>query len=498
MDTTEVNLVDSLHRLDAFPDSNATVEFHETHISWVFLVGDYAYKIKKPVKTEFLDYSSLEKRRRLCQEELRLDSRFADDLYLDVVPICKVDGKLRVEGDGEPVEYAVKMRRFPSDALLSERVKAGRVTLSEVSQLSDSIADFHHSAARCEEADAISWPEFVFDNMRSMLRQLKQVCSAPTVTTIYAVEQWSESLIREHAELFTQRAKAGFIRECHGDLHLENVVNWQGRFIPFDGIEFNSRMRWIDVMSDAAFLMMDFAARGHLELGRSFMNDYLQRTGDYESLRTLRWFLVYRAIVRGLVASIRAKQSDASAAEREDAEADCRGHIALAHRFTTEETPTLWITHGVSGSGKTTKSERIVQQDDCFRIRSDVERKRIYGMQPTERFSRSDLYSDEATAATYQRLQHLAKLILRAGYSVVVDATFLQQSQRSCFRELASRESATFAILDCSADTDTLYQRVADRARGNGDASDADHEVLRHQLASRQPLTPNERQYVVK
>ncbi|EMI18589.1 hypothetical protein RMSM_04488 [Rhodopirellula maiorica SM1] len=498
MDTTDVNLVESLHDLDAFPDSNATIEFHETHISWVFLVGDYAYKIKKPVKTDFLDYSTLEKRRRLCQEELRLDSRFADDLYLDVVPICRVDGKLRVECEGEPVEYAVKMRRFPDSALLSERVKASRLTLHEVSQLSDSLADFHQSAARCDHSDAMSWPDFVFDNMRSMLRQLKQACSTQTVTTIYAVEQWSESVIREHGHLFTQRAEQGFIRECHGDLHLENVVNWRGRFIPFDGIEFNMRMRWIDVMSDAAFLMMDFAARGHLELGRSFANFYLQRTGDYASLRTLRWFLVYRAIVRGLVASIRAEQADASAAEREEAKSDCRSHVALAHRFTTEETPTLWITHGVSGSGKTTKSERIVQQYDCFRIRSDVERKRIHGLKPTDRSSQSDLYSDESTAATYQRLQHLAREILQAGYSVIVDATFLQQSQRASFRELASRESAAFAILDCYADTETLHQRVAERGRSNGDASDADNAVLQHQLAERQPLTPEEQQYVVR
>lgn len=498
MAATDVNLVESLHHRDAFPDSSAAVEFHETHISWVFLVGDYAYKIKKPVKTEFLDYSTLEKRQRLCREELRLDSRFADDLYLDVVPICIVDGKLRVESTGEPVEYAVKMRRFPSDALLSERLKAGRLTLHEVSQLSESIADFHQSAARCEHADAMSWPGFVFDNMRSMLRQLKQACSAQTVTAIYAVEQWSESVIRKYGHQFTQRAEDGFIRECHGDLHLENVVNWQGRFIPFDGIEFNPRMRWIDVMNDAAFLMMDFAARGHLELGRSFANHYLQRTGDYQSLRTLRWFVVYRAIVRGLVASIRAAQSDASPEERDEAKADCRSHIALAHQFTTEESPTLWITHGVSGSGKTTQSERIVQQYDCFRIRSDVERKRMFGLQPTDRSSRSDLYSDKSTAATYEQLQRLAQKILRAGYSVIVDATFLQHSQRSRFRELATRESAAFAILDCHADTETLHQRVANRVRSNGDASDADNTVLQHQLATRQPLTPEERQCVVQ
>ncbi|WP_442509608.1 AAA family ATPase [Novipirellula sp. SH528] len=498
MNSTDTNLVESLHHPDAFPDSSATVEFHETHISWVFLVGDYAYKIKKPVKTEFLDYSTLEKRQRLCWEELRLDSRFANDLYLDVVPICIVDGKLRVEGKGIPLEYAVKMRRFPSGALLSERLKAGKLTVHEVSQLSETIADFHQSAARCEQADAVSWPAFVFYNMNSMLRQLKQACCAQTVTMIYAVEQWSESVIRENGHQFTQRAEDGFIRECHGDLHLENVVNWQGRFIPFDGIEFNPRMRWIDVMSDAAFLMMDFAARGHLEFGRSFANHYLQRTGDYESLHTLRWFLVYRAIVRGLVASIRANQSDVSMAERDEAIADCRSHIALAHQFTTEESPVLWITHGVSGSGKTTKSELVVQQQDCFRLRSDVERKRMFGLQPTDRSSPPGLYSDESTTATYDRLSKLAKDILRSGYSVVVDATFLEQSQRSRFRDLAFSEGVSFAILDCQADNATLHQRVADRNKRNADASDADRAVLQHQLETRQPLTSEERQHVAE
>jgi predicted kinase len=292
----------------------------------------------------------------------------------------------------------------------------------------------------------------------------------------------------------------GFIRECHGDLHLSNVIHWRDQLIPFDGIEFNDEFRWIDVISDAAFLGMDFAARGHLDLCRSFINAYLEQTGDHASLALLRWYLVYRALVRAKVASIRAQQSGLSEHDRSAAHEDCKDHIDLAYRFTLPEQPCLWITHGLSGSGKTTGSELVVQRRGAIRLRSDIERKRHFGLSPTvhpDARIRAKLYCESANSATYGRLRRLAHSVLRAGYSVVIDAAFLKRPERELFSEMAANEGVGFAILDFHTDEQTLRQRVADRLARNDDASDADVGVLESQLASLEPLTEMEMQHVV-
>lgn len=494
-----IDLVEALRDPDAFPDAGSSVVVHETHISWVFLIGDHAYKVKKPITTDFLDYGTLKQRHRLCHEELRLDRRYAADLYLGVVPITLVNGSVRVEGEGDPIEYAVKMRRFPDRALLSERLDEGKLTGEEVFQLAKAVAKFHQDAAKCEREFAQGWPNFVITNANEISDQLKRSLTGDSAATVDSVQRWCNEYFNKHRPTFTQRVDNGFVRECHGDLHLENVVHWNDRLILFDGIEFNERFRWIDVMSDAGFLAMDFASRGHLDLSRSFMNAYLEQTGDHASMVLLRWFLVYRALVRSLVASMRIDQPGVSDVDRIAAIEDCRSHVNLAHRFTHKETPGLWIMHGVSGSGKTTLSELVVQQRNAIRLRSDIERKRHFGLtavqRPTDQM-REKLYCETANQATYTRLRRLTRDILQSGFSVVVDATFLKVHDRELFHELAKREDVSFAIFDCHADENTLRQRVADRMAKNTDASDADLEVLEQQLASREPLTHAERKYV--
>lgn len=304
----------------------------------------------------------------------------------------------------------------------------------------------------------------------------------------------------KHHQVFQQRVVGGFIRECHGDLHLANVVRWRGRWVPFDGIEFNETFRWIDVISDAAFAAMDFAARGHQELGRSFINAYLEATGDHASLAVLRWYLVYRATTRAKVAALRAAQSADDPAEHRNALQECEEYVELAYQFSLPETPTLWITHGVSGSGKTTASEAIVQRAGAIRLRSDLERKRHFGMPPTERPGASQvskIYGTAGTHATYARLLRLSRGILRAGFTVIVDATFLKHEDRERFRALATCEGAEFAILHCDADVATLRQRIADRMRRDDDASDADWSVLSSQLESEEPLDEREQRCAV-
>ena len=495
-------LLDDLRHASAFPNVNPDekVVVHETHISWVFLVGAYAYKVKKPVKTGFLDYSTLQKRRKYCLEELRLDSRFAEGLYLDVVAITRDHGKFRVEAGGEPVEYAVKMRRFPDSALLSESLRSKRLTTAQLQRLARNIARFHSDAPQLPKNSPWGRTEGVLRDAVANLDDLETAAAGEELRTLHTLKKWTIDFFAEHQALFQQRVADGFVRECHGDLHLANIVHWNGELTPFDGIEFNEAYRWIDVMSDAAFLAMDFAARGHLELSRSFCNSYLQETGDYRSLPLLRWYLVYRSLVRAKVASLRADQACVGSPECDADRADCNEHIHLAHRFSLRDEPCLWITHGPSGSGKTTLSELIVQRRGAIRLRSDIERKRQHDLpihdHPNEDVKRR-IYSESSSAATYALLKTLSKSVLRAGYSVVVDATFLKRHERLLFQTLAQSEGVRFAILDCHADTPTLRQRISDRRRRGDDTSDADEKVLDRQLASRDPLDQLESSYVV-
>jgi aminoglycoside phosphotransferase family enzyme/predicted kinase len=496
------DLVAALRSADAYPtDDDSPVKVHETHISWVFLTDRFAYKVKKPITTSFLDYGTLDKRESCCREEFRLDRRNAEDLYLGVVPITIDDGRISVEGQGEAVEFAVKMHRFPDDALLSDRLERGKLTSEEVFQLAGAVAGFHQQAARVDPRSPWGSPQLVFRTAADNLRDLAGRVDGDTARALHVLDQWTVDYFAQHKRLFAQRCSNGFIRECHGDLHLANVVHWQHQLIPFDGIEFNEEFRWIDVLSDAAFLGMDFAARGHLDLGRSFINAYLEQTGDHASLALLRWYLVYRAMVRAKVASIRAQQPGLAEADRAVARKDCADHIDLAFRFTVPEQLCLWITHGVSGSGKTTGSELVVQRHGAIRLRSDFERKRHFGLSPMHRpdpRTMAKLYCESAGNATYGRLHRLALGILRAGYSVVVDATFLKRQHRESFRQLAEDAGVDFAILDFHTNEQTLRQRVADRVASDSDASDADVQVLESQLRSLERLSDAEMERVVE
>ncbi|TWU30548.1 bifunctional aminoglycoside phosphotransferase/ATP-binding protein [Novipirellula artificiosorum] len=500
-------LVASLSEPETYPTGMGTsVVVHETHISWVFLIGDYAYKVKKPVKNAFLDYSTLALREQLCHKELQLDQRCAKELYLDVVPISRSAQRIQVEGNGQPIEYAVKMHRFPEDALLSERLKQGRLTGLDVRQLATDVAAFHLAAAHCANTDSWGEPDRVLrqaiDNFDALLPDL----GPDQQRTVDRLLEWTLATMERNTQQFANRIEQGFIRECHGDLHLQNVIDWHGKLMPFDGIEFSEEFRWIDVLSDAAFLAMDFSASGHDHFRHAFTSAYLEQTGDYASLVLLRWYLVYRSLVRAKVATIRANQmlraSQSKRCERERLEtiADSNRHLDLADRFTWPAVPTLSITHGRSGSGKTTMTERFIEREGAIRIRSDIERKRQVGMDPEQRpsrYQRELLYSEASRGATYRRLRKLSRSILRSGTSVIVDATFLRAADRQRFNQLAQQEGVGYRILDFPSELATLRQRIVDRSRSGGDASDADLSVLEMQTKMEQPLTDQERRYVV-
>ena len=458
----------------------------ETHISWVILTGAYAYKIKKPVNLGFLDFSTLKKRHSDCVEELRLNRRLAAEYYLDVVPITGSLDAPRINGSGNAIEYAVKMREFPADATLDLLAGRGELHAMHIDALALRLAHFH--LHECEVAAPGSpWgePEAIAKPVMENFRML--VLEDPSERRSLAnLQDWT---VAEHARL-APLMRERRVRECHGDLHLANVAWADGKPVIFDCLEFDPLLRWIDVISEVAFCHMDLLHRDKAQLGWRFLNAWLSATGDYQGLALLRYYFVYRALVRAKVAGLRAAQQtdeiSMRAAQRE--RSDC---LKLAIRFTEKRPPVLWITHGLSGSGKTTLTQALLEEHGMIRLRSDVERKRAAGLEASMHGDEK-LYASQVSRSTYKHLAELAEGLLGAGWPVIVDAAFLERGQRELFRNLAKQQGAEFRILDIRVDPEVLRARVQQRQTKGKDASDADIAVLERQLQSAQPLEIDE------
>ncbi|MGR9073937.1 MAG: bifunctional aminoglycoside phosphotransferase/ATP-binding protein [Gammaproteobacteria bacterium] len=466
----------------------------ETHISWVLLTGDYAYKIKKPVDFGFLDFSTLEKRRFFCNEELRLNSRLAPDIYLDVVAITGDDSNPRINGEGSAIEYAVKMRQFSQRGLMNAMLARGELNARQIDQLAEILADFHGRIDAAGPETRFGSPETVLAPVVENFRQIREFTGGEFESELAALEDWSLKEHHRRREVFERRKKDGFIRACHGDLHLGNIVIEKGKVIPFDGIEFNENLYWIDVISEIAFLIMDLEDQGRVDFAYRALNAYLQQTGDYSGLAVLHYYLVYRAMVRAKVNGIRLSQPE-SVEERAESRARLVEYLGLAQSYTRAIRPKLIIFHGLSGSGKTTVSQKLLEAMPAIRIRSDVERKRLFGLKERED-SRSavsgGIYTADASRSTYGRLFELARTVIDAGFTVLVDAAFLKEAQRRPFKALAGELNVPYLIVDCYADEATLHRRVDAREKAGADASEAGLAVLEHQLAHSDPLTGDE------
>jgi len=480
-------LIASLRDPACYPHAVDRVDLEETHISWVLLAGAYAYKVKKPVRLPFLDFSTLAARRHYCEEELRLNRRTAPDLYLEVVPVTRsADGGAQLGAPGEPVEYALKMRRFASGDLADAMARRGALGAAQIDALAAALAQFHGAAPRTDAASAYGTPEAIeapalgnFDQLAA----LRPVPDAACAARLSALRAWTA---REGARLrpaFAARRDQGFVRECHGDLHLGNIAFLEGRAVPFDCIEFDPALRWIDVMSEVAFVVMDLLAHRLPGLAWRLLDAWLAATGGYEGIAVLRFYLVYRAMVRAKIARLRSS-ADGFA-----------GHLALAEALCLRTRPGLVLMHGLSGSGKTWASQGLLERLGALRLRSDVERKRLHGLAPYAKAGAAPatgIYDAASAQRTYARLASLAEAVLEAGYPAVVDAAFLEREQRTRLRRAAGRAGAGCVIAHCAAPEATLRRRVAERAARADDASEAGIAVLERQLASAQPLAPDE------
>jgi aminoglycoside phosphotransferase family enzyme/predicted kinase len=487
MDTT---LVNALRKLLS-KETGQSVDLIETHLSWILLTPMYAYKLKKPVHYSFVDFSSVEARKHFCEEELRLNRRFAPSIYLDVLPVRGSRAAPRMGGVSSraPIDHLIVMRRFAQSSLMRNLLIAGGLEPVWLDGLAKQLARLHAHAA-ASPSPAWGSPQRIVRSAADVLAALQMQHDDPRHAQLSAWLDMQENTLQLP---WAARQKGGSVRECHGDLHMGNVALIEGELLPFDCIEFDPGLRWIDVMSDVAFLTMDLKAHGRSDLAARFLDAWLQRSGDHAGLQVLHFYEVYRALVRAMTSGLGKPSSGA---------APSPDYLACAAEWVASprDNARLLITHGLSGSGKSTIASQLLRAAGAIRIRSDVERKRLFGLAPLERSTSLglDIYTAQATNDTFESLRQRARAALKAGYPVIVDAAFLQRDERRRFQALAAELQVPYSILDCQASPVTLRQRVMARAASGLDASEAGIEVLERQLASHQPLEADELAFAIK
>ncbi|MDT8399200.1 MAG: AAA family ATPase [Pseudomonadales bacterium] len=504
-------LIDALLSPACYSHQTGTIRLLETHISWVLLTGSFAYKIKKPVNYGFLDFSSLAQRRFYCEEELRLNSRFSDELYLAVVPITGSVDEPRVDGTGPVLEYAVKMQQFAQENLLDALAERGQLQERDIAALAKKLADFHTDVAakaepglakkqdpkkRLEYGSVHSIHHAALENFR----QIEPLLSDKTaLDDLERLRCWTEQQAKDLAGVFEQRQRSGWIRECHGDLHLANIARIDGHITLFDCLEFNPELRWIDTQSELAFLLMDLEEKHLPALANNLLNSYLEYTGDYPGLQVLNFYKVYRAMVRAKV-KLLSLSADQTTASMTAARTEYGRYIDLALSYLDVPSPFLAIMHGVSGTGKSTVAAVVAGAVGAIRLRSDVERKRLFGLSPEAKSGSGigvNIYSAEASRRTFAALVESARTLLALSYPVLVDATFLAEKWRRLFAELAAAKGVPFVILDCHASAQTIRERLQHRQEAETSVSEAGLEIMQHQLQKAEPLTRQEKNVVV-
>lgn len=483
--------IESLLTEDAYAHPVEDLRLLDTHISWVILTGPFAYKIKKPVKLEFLDYSTLERRKHFCEEELRLNRFWAPDLYVDVVPITGSQQGPRIDGTGEPIDYAVKMVEFPSSEQLDVQLDQGLVTTADVVSIAEMIAGKHASAAVCgrlSEDDALRMIR------QPMLENIEHLKSFLPAKELQPLAHWTLENLEALWPVVLERQQEGFVRECHGDLKLSNLVRLRSGIVAYDCVEFSSDLRNVDVISDVSFLMMDIAARGRDDLAYLLLNRYLERTGDYAGIRLLRLYFVYHALIRAKIAAIHSVEREIPI-DRDSDLAEVSSYTAVARQCVDAPRPCLIAMHGFSGSGKTWLSGRLLARLPAIRLRSDIERRRRHGLDETGESGAgvaTGIYEPQARADIYRELAGISEMLLGTGQNVIADASFLRYEDRQLFRDLAQRCDVDFIIVDVTAEPGELRRRLQHRAEEAGDASEADERVLAHQYEHDEALDAEE------
>lgn len=484
--------VDALRDPRAYPHDCDKICLLETHISWVFLTGEYAYKLKKPVDFGFLDFSTLSKRHYYCEEECRCNAIFAPEIYCGVVPIVKdIDGRFLVDVTGEVIEYAVKMRQFDTDSQLDHLLEDGRLTGKMLRNFAKDLSLIYSELPTIIDDPTIGQDDRVLKPVCENFGALQTAQAARQYEAVLArLRTWSIDRYEQLRNVFAERARENWIRERHGDLHLSNLVLTPDGVRAFDCIEFSSELRRIDAVDDIAFLFMDCAVRDRSDLAYDFVDGYLEATGDYSGARLLRYYAIYRSLVRAKVAALQLEQSfDKGAAIRLDK------HIAWADKIARLPAGHIILMCGPSGSGKSWLAERLVPHLPGIRIRSDIVRRQLAGLNRTQASGSTldnGIYNSAMGEAVYDRLLKLTEDLIEAGEKVIVDATFLSRSNRVAFQSVAAARNYQCTVVLCKARPDVLRQRVLRRLKSGDDPSEATPAVLDRQLEIFEPVDPDE------
>lgn len=466
----------------SYPGTVHSVELVETHAAMVFLTEHDAFKIKKAVTFPYLDFGTLEKRKAACDHELDINQPHAPEIYLDVVAVTlEATGELAFDGAGEPVEWALYMRRFPDNSLLADLIRANGLTPEFVDRLADEIGRYQAKAPIVRDQSASGRMVAIVDELCVAFDEAAEFLPLPEIRRF---EKAAKAALHQCGPLLDHRGRQGYVRRCHGDLHLSNIIALNGQPVLFDAIEFNDDIATVDILYDLAFLLMDLGHLGEDGHANRILNRYLSRSGNeghLAGLQALPLFMACRAGVRAMVAITRLRQSPEIGTPSETADA-ASSYLLEATRYLAPQKPRLVAVGGLSGTGKTTLARavasRIARCPGAVHLRTDIERKRMFGVGETTRLP-AETYTRAASDAVYARVLHKATVALRAGHTVIVDAVFLDQAERRAIEQVAEDSAALFAGLWLEANEEHLVERVSAR---KGDASDATAKVVRQQL----------------
>ncbi len=478
---------------DAYPHPADGVELRQTHVSYLLFAGEFVYKLKKPLDLGFLDFTTLEKRRHFCEQEVRLNRRLCRGAYLGVVPVSYVEGDARIDARGSVIDYAVKMRRLPDDGMMPGLLDRNAVTHEMIARLARRIAEFHASSERSDEIDRYGGLETAMVNWRENFQQTEPFIGRTiTQRQFDDIQAFVEEVATGDADLFERRVREGRARDCHGDLRADAVCFEGDHVCIFDCIEFNERFRYSDVAADIAFLAMDLEDRGRRDLSDELMGRYLAATLDSTLPLTLPFYQCYRAYVRGKVDGFHLDQPEVSDEQKAAATAAARRSFALAHRYAAERpSRTLLITIGVTGSGKSYLANALAARVGALILSSDVVRKRLLGIDPGEPRAEpidAGIYAPDVSERTYAALLDEARPWLERGKPVVLDASYLQRAHRQGALRLAQETDARFLALECEAGESLVWERLSERRGEQRVVSDGRWEVYQAQQERREPV----------
>lgn len=496
--TAEKKHPDKLAELDEvsndpnfYPHEVKSIEIEETHISKVYLTGPFVYKIKKPVNLGFLDFTTLEKRRHYCEREVALNQRLSHGVYLGVVAITKENKDYALDGSGEAIEYAVKMRQLPKERTMLELLRKGQLSTDMIKELAETLARFYKKAGRGKDIEKLGTRDAIRSNNEQNFEQTRRFVSNVLNREKYnKVQQGVLGFLENRSHLFEKRIETGYIRDCHGDLR-SNHIYFLNDIQIIDCIEFNDRFRYSDITADIAFLVMGLDYQGFSQTGTRLVREYVKASSDHAVYTLLNFYKRYRAFVRCKVECLRLEEKKDDEKESREALEAARKYFDLAHSYCeTFVREKLWVVCGLSASGKSTIADEIAKIFQLNVYRSDVIRKRIFGFSPHESAVaeyEKGIYTPEATRRTYETLLEEAKKDLVKHKSVILDATFSKRYQRERVLELSREMKADPVFVECICSEETQRKRIFERKQEKS-VSDARIRHLSKQRKAFEPL----------